>query len=446
MGTRDDELQRRLGWPVGLNNLAPETKLPVDENGAAVALREADNVDLDPSGRPRRRRGRTLLLAGEMHSAWSHTQLDFGLVVDGDRLLAVYPGARTQELVTGLARGVPLSYDLFHDTVFWSNGAQCGAIGPDLLSMPWCCAAPTGRPDVTGGPGGALDAGEYQVTITFTDHRGRESGGPRAVRVDVPANGAIELTNIPQPADPVDVPLIRVYATQANSKSLRLAMSISSGTTTARLIDAPGGRAVETLLLHSMPPGHIVRAFNTRQLVARENELLISPSFRHGLFDERTRVLFQGRITLVQPVADGTDAAGVFVADASRTYFLAGGDPGNWRQVVAYPYGAVPGSPTVGAGKLWGLDTGLPLPVWMASNGRLCVGQPGGGVYLPQPREGEADAIADHSQRAALLLREQDGGNQVVAALQGARPNPSSIAFRDKLIGRVYEYGDGDPG
>lgn len=446
MGVRDDQLQRRVGWPIGLNNLAPETKLPVDENGVTLALREADNLDFDPSGRPRTRRGRTLLLAGETHSAWSHAQLDFGLFVDGDRLLALFPGARTEELVSGLARGAPVSYDLFHDTVLWTNGAQSGAIGPDLVPMPWSCSAPSGRPDATGVAGGALDAGRYQVAVTFIDQRGRESGGTRAVVVDVPANGAIELTNIPQPADALDVPIIQLYATHANSKTLRVALRLASGTTTARLVAAARGRAVETLLLHPMPGGHIVRAFNGRQLVARENELLYSPAFRAGQFDERARVIFQGRITLLQPVADGTEAAGVFVADAARTYFLPGGDPANWRQIVAYPYGAVPGSPALGAGKLWGLDTGQLLPVWMATNGRLCVGQPGGGVYLPQPRDGGPDAIADQAQRAALLLREQDGGQQVVAALQGARPNPTALAFKDQLIGRVYEHIDADPG
>lgn len=64
MKIREEELPRAGPWPAGVNNLAPEGRLPTDENGRPTVLREADNVDLTTAGYGKRRQGSESCFSG----------------------------------------------------------------------------------------------------------------------------------------------------------------------------------------------------------------------------------------------------------------------------------------------------------------------------------------------------------------------------------------------
>lgn len=430
-GVKDGELDTRAGWPLGLNNLSKETDLPPG------TLRDAVNVDLDRGGKLQRRQGYALAAAGtNVHSAWSDDYLPWGLYVDANTLRVFHADESSEALVSGLAPGLPLSYTRINDAVYWTNGAQCGAITLDLEAVPWACPNPSSQPAVTAGAG-ALDAGTYQVAVTFVEPSGRESGASLAVMIDVAEGGALALTQIPQPADPLV--RIRVYATSGNDGVLRAAVTLPHGTTQYELTQKPQGRPLDTQHLRPMPPGQIVRYGNGRQFVARGREVLYSPALRYGLHDPRSaRVGYAGRVDLLEFVGDGGDGAGLYVADAKRTYWHGAPDPANWSQVIASPVGAVPGTTAMASGEVWGLQTKKPLPVWLARNGRLCVGLPGGEIYHPQPSDRGAEAVIDQAQRGALLFREGRGNRQIIAALQGAQPQ--GLAITDRVIAKVYRH------
>lgn len=433
-GVRDKGLVTMAGWPRGLDNLSPETDLPTNENGARIALRDAVNIDLDRSGKARRREGYALAVAGTgVHSAWSDDYLPWGLYVDGGTLRVFHADESSDSLVAGLADGLPLSYTRINDAVVWTNGVQSGSITLDLEALPWACPNPSSEPAVMVLASGALDAGTYQVVATFIDAHGRESGASLAVTVDVGPNGALALSGIPQPADPLAK--VRVYATSGNDGVLRAAVTLPFGITNYTLSQKPQGRPLDTQYLQPMPPGQIVRHGNGRQFVARGREVLFSPALRHGLVDPRkARVGFAGRVDLMEFVGDGTDGAGLFVGDAKRTYWLAGGDPANWRQVIAYPVGAVPGMTAVTPANVWGLESSQPVPVWLARNGLLCIGLPGGQVMALK----QGEAVIDQAERGALLFREGKGNRQLIAALQGAQPQ--GLAIRDRGVMREYRH------
>lgn len=428
-GVRDKQLVTLTGFPVGVNNTDGETELARDQNGTLIALREAVNTNLSTLGKPSRRGGYALVAAGAMHSGWSDDYLSFGLLVDGDALKAVQSDESMDVLVSGLAPGLPLSYCRINDAVWWTNGVQAGQVTLDLEARPWCCPFPNGQPTLTLSDG-ALDPGKYQVAVTFLDAWGRESGAARAVPITVPANGAIALSHIPQP--PVDG-RVRIYMTSGNDGVLRAAVTLASGITDYVLAQPAQGRACDTLLLRPMPPGQLVAYGAGRQFVARGKELLFSPALRYGLIAPgKNRVSFVGRIDMIAFVGDGGDGAGLYVSDGKRTYFLAGADPAQWKQPIAYPYGALPGQLGWTPGDVWGLDTKQSLPVWQARDGRLVVGMPGGQVYLPKPRDiTGSDAVFDQGDAAALFYR--DG--RVVSAIKGA-----AVGMRDQLIVREYRY------
>lgn len=431
---RDKQLLRSSAFPLGINNLVREDAMPRDpDSGELIALREADNVDVSAEGKVRRRDGYTLVGSGG-HSAWSDDYMPFGLQVAGDALTAVFEDGSEEALVAGMAPGLPVSYTRINDTVCWCNGVQAGQVTQGLEARPWACPNPPALPAIAAGADGALDSGQYQLTLTFLDVWGRESGAPRARPLAVPANGSITLGAIPQPPAGGRV---RIYMTGGHDSILRAAATLGAGVTELVLSQPPQGRRCDTLGLVPLPPGQLVAYGNGRQFVARGKEVLYSPVMRYGLFDPRAaRVSFAQRVDLIAFVGDGTDGAGLFVSDGKRTFFLAGGDPAAWSQRIAYPCGAVPGEIALVPGDVWGLDTKQPLPVWQARDGRLCVGLPGGGIFKPQPREGQPDAVFDAADRAALLFRETAGDRRVVAALRGAQPQ--ALAMRDALT--VIEY------
>ena len=442
MGVRDDELAPRAGWPLGLNNLAGETALPVTESGAPAAVREADNVDFDVAGKAHRRDGYTLAVPGtRVHSAWGDATWPWGLFVSGDTLTALHPDERTEPVIDGLTPGWPVAFERLNDSVLWSNGVQCGVLGLDLDAMPWACPTPESSPRIAIEAGGALDAGRYQLAMTFLDARGRESGASNPVAFLVPANSMLRLSQLPQPLDVLRVPRVRVYLSSGLDGVFRVAATLPVGVTDLTLTEPASGRALETLNLRPLPAGQGVCIHNGRQFVARGAEVWFSPPLRYGLTHPgRDRVGFAGRVDLLAPVADGSDGAGLFVADAKRTYFLAGPSPAEWRQVIAYPVGAIPGALIRLSGEVWNLPTKAPLPVWIARNGRVCVGLPGGQVITPQPREGSPDAVLDAASRGALLYREHGGKQQLITTLRDAQPQ--SLSVRDRAIARVYRHDD----
>lgn len=429
-------------FPLGMNNTGSEEALPTDENGTRIALRDAVNMDIPPDGKPRRRQGYTRLQAGsDMHSAWSDDYLPFGLFVDGSKLCVMHADESVETLREGLSLGLPVSYTRVNDAVWWSNGQQSGIVTAGLAQMPWSAGEPPGAPMLTAMPGqGALPRGTYQVTVTFLDAAGRESGAPRAALVEVPDNGAILVHHIPQP--PADG-RVRLYASQGQDGDLRAAVTLAAGVD-EYLLSAPAeGRRCDTQFLRPMPSGQCLAYGNGRLFVGRGREVFFSPALRYGLVHPAEgRVGFVGRVQMMAFVGDGTDGAGLYVSDAKRVYWLAGADPKNWSQEIAYSAPALPGHIAWVPGSAFDLQTEKLLPCWHSRDGRLCVGTPGGRVVTPQPRDGMPDAAWDTGDAAALLHIERPGDSRVVSSIRNARPG--SLAVTDKLVVHEYRHSSGD--
>lgn len=430
MTVRDEELKQAGPWPLGVNNQAKEHELPADENGTPVALREAVNVDLDNVGWPSRRRGFQRATDGVLpHSLWSCDELEFGLFVDDGELMAVFPNGTTRWLETTLGHQ-PVSYQLINDRVFFSNRGHCGVVTMDLEVLPWAPDHPLGQPMLTPQAGFSLSAGQYQVAVTFTDLLGRESGCTRAATVQLADEQGIALASIPQPSNAALTPVVNVYVTGPNDQVLRLATTIPAGITSGLVATAARGRSLTTQFLVPMPAGQIVRYANGRQFVAVGREMLWSDALRYGMYHPDNRVRFTKPIDLMEPV--GND--GFLVASGKRTYWLAGRDPMTFEPVIRRGSGALPGAVRV-PGNVLGLDTKDDLPVWMARSGHLCVGVPGGGITVLK----DGQAVAPAATGAALLFRQQDGLQQVIAALRGTRPQ--GLAVSDRAVAHVLYDG-----
>jgi hypothetical protein len=279
--------------------------------------------------------------------------------------------------------------------------------------------------------GFGLHAGQHQVAVTFSDNLGRESGSTTAVALVCEEGQGITVANIPQPADPSTV-AINLYATIQNDPMLRLVAQLVPGTLNYLVTGGIGGRSLTTQFLQEMPAGQIVRYQNGRQFVARGRELLWSEPLRYGMFNPlRNRVRFTHDIDLAEPVGN----EGFFVAAGARTFWLSGRNPAEYSQRTARAAGVVPGSPTRVPGNVLGLDAAEDLPVWLARTGHFCVGTPGGTVVVLK----DGEAVVDGADRAALLFRQQDGLQQILAGLKG--PRAQGLVFGDRAVARIVHDG-----
>lgn len=422
-------------WPAGIDNLNAETALTRSEDGKRViALREAVNVDIPRGGWPRRRDGFGLAIAGtRMHSLWHCGHFPFLLYADGAEQFA-WAGTDPFVVRSGLASR-DISYAIPNDKVFCTNAAENWCVRADGSLGAWGMESPIGQPDVTAASDGGLDAGVYQVAITYLDGAGEESGTGLATTVDVAQGGGILLSSIPQPQSP-DVARIRVYRSPTNGDVLYAARDVAVGQTIATIGVGELGRPLATQFLDPLPPGHLVRYLGGRLYVARGNEMRWSEALRYGLTHIAKNVRRIGEnIDMMEPVGEGSDGAGLFVADHKRTYWIDGTNPGAQGMRIAYAYGAVRGTGVVVPGNVFGLETTMPVAYWLAKSGVACVGLPGGQVMPLR----ENQVVAPNADSGASLLREQNGIRSIVTALRGAQPQ--GMAIGDRVSGRVHRYG-----
>ena len=425
-GVKDGQLFKSGPWPQGANNLASEGRLPTDEFGRRIALREAVNVDLTKEGDVRRRHGRGAALFDCVmgHSLWSDPALDFGLYVDDGQLFAMFSTGERQALGVYAGSGM-LSYALVGDRVYYCGNGASGVVDAQFNAYPWAPEFPSGQPTVAAVADGGLPAGQYQIAVAFVDALGRESGTTVAAKIDLVANEGVDLSDIPQPTSLGTN--IAVYMTEANGSVLFRHSTLAAGVDTLSLASAPLGRSLKTSLLTPMPPGQIVRVFNGVQLVAVGKRLLWSPPMRYGTTDPaRNMIPFPHEIDLVEPAGAGESGSGVFVSAGPRTYWLAGAKPAQWNQSISYASGAVPRSSVRVPGTVAGLDDASPITVWLARDGQFCRGVPGGKVLPMTPGR----TAVDDAEYGAALYRAQDGIQQVVVALRGARKQSLGVTDR----------------
>lgn len=435
-GVGDKELLRLGPWPAGIDNLNDETSLTRSEDGKRIiALREAINVDLPRTGWPRRRQGYGRIVAGtRVHSLWAGGAFPYLLFADGATQYAMSPAGTPWEVRSGLAPR-EISYAAPADTVYCTNAQQAWCIDAAGATMPWAVESPAGQPRLAASTDGGLDPGTYQAAVTFVDSAGREGGTGLAASLRLPSAGGIALLDIPQPRAG-DVARVRVYLSAANGTVLHRVRDLPVGQLQAVLGTGPLGRPLETQFLEPMPPGEIVRTLAGRLWTASGNVMRWSAALRYGLSNlaEDTRRVGR-RIDLMEPVGEGSDGAGLYVADHKRTYWIGGADPATQSVRIVYAAGAVRGSGITVPGNVFGLETTLPVAYWLSRTGVALLGLPGGTVIPLR----ESQVVAPAAARGASLYREHNGIRQVITALSGAAPQ--GLAMRDRVSARVYRNG-----
>lgn len=401
MAERDDQGQllreyrggKLEGWGRGMNNRRPDVDLPVD------LLRNAVNVDVLTSGKVRRRKGISQVIADAgAHSVFGHD--DRLLWATASALKACDRNFVARTLLTSAKFDLPLSYIMFNGVTYFSNEKINGTINQAGAYAPWGIVPPSGGPVLA-----SLDAGkrirQYAVTCTFVIKSGgieiEESGAPVGNVCVGGDDGVILAASIPQPSD-ARVTHVRLYATDIDGQEFYQHVDLPIGVTAYTIRRPYGlGKQLRSQFLAPPPPGQLLAAYKGRIYVASGNILYFTEPLYYGAYHTaRGYFMFSERITMLKASNDG-----IFIS-ADYTYFIAGGQPKSAELKPLLPYKAIEGA---------ACDVPNSNDVmWMSERG-LVYGRASGAAENVT----EEQMAMDYATRACLGVMELNGSKHALA-------------------------------
>lgn len=406
-------------FALGMDNRVRDHERSVqDGRQNAPLLRSAVNVDVSPQGNLRRRQGFTRSLAGEdCHSLYCLPAERCGYYVDFDTLFFVSgaAGALTKTaLRSDMTPGRPVSYAQHPDgSVRFTNGVVSGRLR-GAAALPACTPAPAEVPTVGVLGTGLLPPGRYQVCFALVAEDGEVGPASPTQSVVLPIQGGLTFGAVAVP--PAHV--LAVYVTGADGDVFARA-AVTDGFD-VDLVAVPHGPRCPTLLKAPMPAGEIIRICYGRILVASGNVLYYSDVYSSLTSPAGNYIQFPSAVTMVEPVQGG-----VFVADADRTYWLAG-DIAQAELKAVLPYGAIPGAS--------GAVPNTTAAWWMSARG-VVIGKAGEVENLQ-----EARIAVTPSASAAGAFIERDGAQQIVVPMFD--PTPSKTAASSWMDAEVVRKGN----
>lgn len=417
-------------WPLGINNMAEDTAVDRDQFGKAIALRQADNIDLDADGIAKRRAGQILVDDAPYHSLYCF-EFPFGLCVTGSALHRLDENGEITSLVSGISMFDELTYAELSDRIFWSNGSKQGMVMLDGTAREMGVEVPQ-SPVVSIAPSaGGMHAGTYQIVLANRNKFGERSGTEEPVEITIAEGQSIDVSAIPTPVS-TEIVAVEIYvsATGGGETHYRVG-SVAPGTATFHVSGVPQGFQLDTLMLEPTPAASIYRIHNGRLLFVNGKYLGWSKALRPTMWDgSKDYLRFAAEPTMVESISQN-DASGVFVAAGGRTFWLSGADPLNgdgWKPREVHGYGAIAGSSVLVPAKAFDQDSTGRYAYWLDTGGHFCVGKPGGIVE----RIGQRRFNAGVSERAASVFRELNGSRHIVTSMRGA-PIKDSFKIGDSL-------------
>ena len=426
MAERDDQGQllreyrggRIEGWGRGMNNRRPDVDLPVD------LLRNAVNVDVLVSGKVRRRRGISQVIADAgAHSLFAHD--DRMLWATASALKSCDSNFVAKTLLTSAKFDLPLSYVVYNGAIYFSNEKINGKINQYGAYEPWGIVPPTVGPVLA-----SLDAGtrnrQYSVTCTFVIKTANveieESGAPVGSVCNGGDSGVIQVSNIPQPAD-ARVTHIRLYATDIDGNEFYQHVDLPVGVTTYTIRRPYGlGKQLRSQFLANVPPGQLITAYKGRIYVASGNVLYFTEPLYYGAYHTaRGFMMFPERITMLKASNEG-----IFIS-SDVTYFIAGTQPKEAKLQPMLPYKAIEGA---------ACDVPNSNDVmWMSERG-IVYGRADGHAENVM----EEQIAMDSMSRACLGVVELNGAKHALAISKHSVPNP--LAAEDYIDAEMTRDND----
>lgn len=317
---------------LGINNRLPDFALAT-KNGRW--LRDAENVHIDGSGSPLRRKAATLIQAlSAPHSLYTAADGRRYLVVGGSLFEVTLPSF-SSSLRRLLMNNNPVRYAEDAGSLYYSNGTDTGRIEAGVW-YPW--ALPTPAAPAASTIAGALYAGKYQIAVSHVNGTTGEEGGisPSGSH-ELAAAGGIRVT-LPAPTE--GATHINVYVSTVNGSIPMLVGTVAAGTATYDHI-ANGFVGREANQRHEAPiPAGVPFFHNSRLCTYSGGVIYIGIPARHGYYQPTGP-----RIEFAAPITNAISGQNGVYITADKTYWFEGPDLLDAQRVVdVFPYGAVAGT------------------------------------------------------------------------------------------------------
>lgn len=416
-----------VGQYIGIDNQSKENATP---DGY---VRVAQNVDFDKEGRATRRKGfRRVASLVNARSLSAMNDESFGVIaVDGN------VGVVRDNSIVYVAACNPfneLASAQVLDRMYCTDGDRWVVV--DAYGAVHSVWTPTpAHPPIVSATTGGLPAGTYQLACTHVDTDGRESAARALVEITV-GDGAGISCSLPVHADPSIK--TNVYVSTPDGSTAYLVRTTRDPVVV--LTQYVGTRAISTLFLDEIPPGHVVAYGHARLMSAHGRTLYFSEPMTPGLYNpSHGFIQFKDPVDMVVPVGSAGAGAGWYVASGARTYWLDGADPTKAQRVIAVPHGAVRGTAVVISSDTLGIEGIGAMTVgsayWMASNGAFYVGAPGGSASAVP--SAHFAGVSNAEIGASVAIR-RDGEHRIITTVKGGS---NGFGVSDTLD--VVEYRNG---
>lgn len=412
----DNEYTKPVRLFKGVNNVSRPEELGYDE------FTSAENVFITDRQSVAKRSGHTQLLSStSLHSLGG--SLTTALVVNNSELCVINDDNSLTPIRGDMTPFLRVSYQPIGGAIFYSNGQESGKV-VNNISRNWAVSTPL-TPTLSIGDG-ALPAGVYRVALTYTDKYGEESGATdyRVITLSQPSGIVVTM-------EPIAEGTLNIYMTTTDGAELYLYGTTTVGGTVRVGNETAQSRPLETNLLSEMPPGHIVRYYNSRLLVANGSSLWFSEPYRYGLTKIAYNFFqFREKLTMVEPVDDGV------LISSDRLYMLRGADIKTATQEdLALPPAILGTSARIDGTKMMKGVTGE-VVLWTSEDG----------IYMSD-RSGVVQNFTEDTvsfpfgEDGAAQFFQADGAAQYVSVLRKPSDDTNFFGVADKVTAEVYRNG-----
>lgn len=342
-------------------------------------------------------------------SATFRDGVSFGgdLYVQDGEAIAKNPHAAREDVVTGLDPTTRVVFHKHAGELFWVNGATRGRIITGGISANWGMK-PSATPTLSTAAG-SLVPGLYQVTVTWVDAWGIESGAPLPGQVDVPSDGGIWVTAIPTDQSVVGA---RIYLSEPNGTVPQYHSEVSAHAFPVLLTTSSPTDSVCQTMHCTAPPSGLSGMASYRGVLYgwRGDTLFHALGNRHHAWDVRRHATRFGAIIRAAQGVDG----GLWVATENGLWWMAYSGAGfeAMSMIKKDERNYAFGSALVDGSALW-VDTGGRCAVFVSRQDGVVCGTPDGqAVPLTANRYQWAD-VSD--SRCSIVATGGDSGQLIVA-------------------------------
>lgn len=347
---------------VGMNTEVDDKALHRSGEAPRHFVREAINIDITASGEIALRQGVRKVSSTPFKNLWQSPLHGDTFATVGEDWVKVDPVTWTYETLATTGAD-PVCHTVLNNQVVMS-GPNGIFVYDGQHAQPLTLTTPA-APFVQASHGSLLSA-RYGVALAWL-RNGQESGLSEMTQVDLPNNGALEIT-FPLCLDST-VTGIRLYLTEPDGGELRREQDypLNAGVLT---VTAPPqlGAAAQLRNLSPMPPGQFIHYWRGRLITTKANVIRFSEPLAYHLHDERSGfILMPQRITFIQPVEGG-----LWVGQVDHVSFVRGAALDEMVITRKMSGAPIPGSSilidadAIG-GELSGGGSGAAL--WLARNG-----------------------------------------------------------------------------